>query len=452
MNRPPRIGMRIIKSAVAVFLCFALSLVRRRFFPLLGEGVPFYSAIAAILCMQPYVSNSVKTALNRVVGTVIGGAGGTLFLLLERGTDLYRLPVLQYLLLSLCIIPLIYITVLVKKTTASYITCVVFLSITVSHALDVNPYLFALNRMADTLIGILISLLVNACRLPRKRGTGLLFLCGLEGVLCPQGEPASAYTRIRLNQLVGRGALISVCTPRTPAGFLPLLEEVRLSLPAVVMDGAALYDMQTKTYLYVKTLPPPVLTAVGEALARFGVGGFVYAVIHDVLHVYYGELHNPAERAMLRRLRGNPHKNYVFGRLPEGHDASMVLVVDTAAMIRRLEKALAGLSCADAFRTVTAPSADQEGYLCLRLYPARATPAEAVQELKRRSGAGRTVGIGCRAEDAPLVAAADISYAASEADDTVLAEAGHRLRQGDGAAVKVIERLFFRGLEPAERE
>lgn len=155
---------------------------------------------------------------------------------------------------------------------------------------------------------------------------------------------------------------------------------------------------------------------------------------------------------MLRRLRGNPHKNYVFGRLPEGHDASMVLVVDTAAMIRRLEKALAGLSCADAFRTVTAPSADQEGYLCLRLYPARATPAEAVQELKRRSGAGRTVGIGCRAEDAPLVAAADISYAASEADDTVLAEAGHRLRQGDGAAVKVIERLFFRGLEPAERE
>ena len=62
----PRIGMRIFKTMVAVLICLGLSLFR-------GEhSIPFYSAIATILCMQPYVGNSVKVALNRVVGTMIG--------------------------------------------------------------------------------------------------------------------------------------------------------------------------------------------------------------------------------------------------------------------------------------------------------------------------------------------------------------------------------------------
>ena len=43
MIRPlPKLGMRIVKSAVAVFLCFVIYMIR-------GRGVPFYSAIAAVL-------------------------------------------------------------------------------------------------------------------------------------------------------------------------------------------------------------------------------------------------------------------------------------------------------------------------------------------------------------------------------------------------------------------
>lgn len=72
----PKIGLRIIKSAVAVFLCFVV-------YELRGEvGIPFYSAIAAILCMQPYVGSSKKVALNRVIATFLGGLSGMLVLLL----------------------------------------------------------------------------------------------------------------------------------------------------------------------------------------------------------------------------------------------------------------------------------------------------------------------------------------------------------------------------------
>ena len=50
---PPRVGMRMIKTAVAVFLCFAIDAFR-------GGGIPFYSAIAAVLCLQPSWQSSTQ--------------------------------------------------------------------------------------------------------------------------------------------------------------------------------------------------------------------------------------------------------------------------------------------------------------------------------------------------------------------------------------------------------
>lgn len=75
----PKIGLRIIKSSVAVALCFLVYFLRGQ------QGTPFYSAIAAVLCMQPDTSNSLKVGWNRTVGTLIGrllrhagAAGGAL--------------------------------------------------------------------------------------------------------------------------------------------------------------------------------------------------------------------------------------------------------------------------------------------------------------------------------------------------------------------------------------
>ncbi|MFA0815180.1 MAG: aromatic acid exporter family protein [Anaerofustis sp.] len=149
----PKVGMRIIKTVIAVYLCCVIDILRAQ--------QPFYSMIAAILCMQPDRETSLKTGLNRTVGTLIGGVYGIIPLLLDNWLHLQNAPYLYYLILSLFLIPLIYTAVMVKKSTAAYITCVVFLSITVSHITDVNPYLFAANRMLDTLIGIGVSLLVN---------------------------------------------------------------------------------------------------------------------------------------------------------------------------------------------------------------------------------------------------------------------------------------------------
>lgn len=64
-----------------------------------------------------------------------------------------------------------------------------------------------LNRMADTLIGIFVSLLVNVSHLPRRRDKKTVFVLGVDNVLAPPGEKVPAgIPPIRFNRLVERGA------------------------------------------------------------------------------------------------------------------------------------------------------------------------------------------------------------------------------------------------------
>ena len=74
-----------------------------------------------------------------------------------------------YLAISLGLIPLMYLTVALERTPATYITCVVYLSVVVSHGADQAPVAFALGRVVDTLLGIFLSLGVNALPLGRRK-------------------------------------------------------------------------------------------------------------------------------------------------------------------------------------------------------------------------------------------------------------------------------------------
>ena len=147
------IGMRVVKTVLAVYICFIISIYR--------EGLPFYSAIAAILCMQANPKESIDVGKNRIKGTLIGGLYGFLALILVNFMGVELFGHIHYLVLSLGLIPIIYTNVHLKSYTSTYISCVVFLSITVAHGGDSSPMYFTLNRVVDTLIGIGVSWIVN---------------------------------------------------------------------------------------------------------------------------------------------------------------------------------------------------------------------------------------------------------------------------------------------------
>ena len=180
-------GIVIIKAAISVIICCLLYL----FFDI-GTGAPFYSAIAAVICLQPEIKSTFRIGLNRTIGTLIGGFTGMFVLFLIRGIELEAHPVFAYMLISFCIIPLMFLAEIVKKpphfkhknhhfeekhpfalapfkylvdfmrkNALTNITCIAFLSVTVTHGTDTSISGFALNRMLDTLIGVFVSFFVN---------------------------------------------------------------------------------------------------------------------------------------------------------------------------------------------------------------------------------------------------------------------------------------------------
>lgn len=159
-------GMRTWKTVVAVFLALLIDSGH-------PGSMPFYAAIAAVICIQPNPKSSLEVAVNREIATLIGGAVGLGFLMLEICLGRFDPPVLRYALLAVCLVPLISLSVWMGRAKSTFLTCVVFLSVALLHASDTSPYLFAWNRVLDTSIGIGVALAVNilpeACRSLRGR-------------------------------------------------------------------------------------------------------------------------------------------------------------------------------------------------------------------------------------------------------------------------------------------
>ena len=94
MNRKlPKIGARIMKSAVSVALCMLIYHLRT-LLPV-GNGIPFYSALAALWCLQPYHDTTKKNAGQRSIGTLTGALFGLLFLIFLKAADLTE-PMIVY--------------------------------------------------------------------------------------------------------------------------------------------------------------------------------------------------------------------------------------------------------------------------------------------------------------------------------------------------------------------
>lgn len=138
-----RIGLRTIKTGLAVTLGVIIS----NYFQ---NGSAFYVIVAAIIAMQPTVSDSWKTGVNRILGTFVGAIIGAAFA--------YTVPV-NPVTTGLGIIVLIYILNKLKWRESVSIGSVVFIGIFLNGG--ANHFEYALGRLIDTSTGIGVAVAVN---------------------------------------------------------------------------------------------------------------------------------------------------------------------------------------------------------------------------------------------------------------------------------------------------
>ncbi|MGM9629113.1 FUSC family protein [Butyricicoccus sp.] len=387
LHRLPPVGMRIIKSSVGVMLGFVAYFLRG------CQGAPFYTALSVLWCMRPYDADSKNMAIQRTIGTFLGGMYGLVVILIDLHSPMNNHEFVRFMVIGLCIIPIIYTTVLLKRRNASYFACVVFLSITVMHITDPNPYLFVLNRVLDTLIGIAISIVVNRARLPHRTRRDVLFLSGMNNTLTEYAT-LNNYSRVELNRMLDDGMNFTVSTIRTPASLVEDLRGIRLRLPVIAMDGAVLYDINENRYLNTAALSADDTSALCTLLEQQGMDVFVNVIEDDRWMIYYDMLCNEAERSIYAKLRCSPYRNYMHRRPPEGTRAVYLMVIEHRDRVQAVYDLLERTGWTARCRVVSYDSDDYPDYRYIKIYHSQATRENMADCLARRIGMPHVVRIG----------------------------------------------------------
>ncbi len=376
----PAVGFRIIKSVCAVFLCYVVDYIRG------NEGIAFYSMLAALWCIQIYVSDSKANASQRFLGTSIGAVFGLSYLLLKRQWnlmfDLHELG--DAVIVSFIVGLILYTTVLLQKKKASYFSCVVFLSIVVNHAADTNPYLFVWNRFLDTVIGIVIGVCVNTIRLPRKKRSDILFISGLDNTLIDKNGRMSDYSRIELNRMIDEGANFTISIVRTPGSVIETLRNVHLKLPVIAMDGAVLYDIFEKTYLKVYVISKEKSHMVYQMIQEAGLTCFSNVVKNDVLCIYYEKTEDAVQEQLVKTFRRSPYRNYICASLPEADEVVYFMLLYPTEVIEHFYTKLEAAGVTRDLKVRKYPADDYQGYSFLKIYSKNAKKENMVEYLKQQ--------------------------------------------------------------------
>lgn len=350
----PHVGQRIVKTAIAVFLCLLYYYLRGY----RGQDMPTEAAITAIICMQPYVRDTRDYALSRFGGTMIGTAWGMLFLLLLLAFPaIGSLPALLYALMGLGVLASLYTAVLFRRPDASGLAAIVFICIVIAFP-DIDEPLRSMgDRIFGVLLGTLVAIAVNVFRLPRRKNRDYVFFVRTKDLAPDRFSHIPSAALFRLNYLYNDGAKICLMSEHAPAFFTLQMDQAMLSMPLIVMDGAAIYDANENVYLHTETLPVAASSWLREQLDAHGISYFLYTVRRNKTCIFHqGEI-RPQEAAVYERMRSSPYRSYLDGEICEPEEIVYIKILADEAQIAELAGKLCPHLAAHGLRASVRPQA-----------------------------------------------------------------------------------------------
>ena len=279
----------------------------------------------------------------------------------------------HYLIVGLIAAVVIYSTVLLKIQDMAYFSSVVFLSITINHIGDANPYIFVFHRTMDTIIGVAAAEIVNRSHLPRLRNTDTLFVSGIQDTIFGVGEKISGYSKVELNRLIEDGCRFTVSTIQTPATVRELLPDVELKLPVIAADGTILFDMKKREILRAVYLEPETVRQLTAFLDEREVEYFINQTEHNILIVRYGEMKNEAIRALYEQKRPSLYRNFAPRSGTEDRNILYFLLADEEEKLQRVMEELNRQPWASKVRVTYDRAQSHDNWLCIKILPAESS-------------------------------------------------------------------------------
>ena len=316
----PRIGMRVIKTAVAVVLSYLVFvpfrlLYREELGGVPGQLGPLYACIASIICLQSTLGQTLRQGISRLIGIGVGSLLGVATLLLGPALDdpWVKAPVLG----AVCVAG-VWLCLLLKRPAACGMACILPCVILITGVTGITRYYYAGARIIETVVGLLIALGVNAV-LPDHRPEPeeeepriKMELDNQTGKLCVIGDPvlhslspalhntmlqALGLNYVYLCQPVPRGRTAEWLAAARLAGYagfnatmphkealVPLMDELdedaRLigAVNTVCLRDGKAYGYNTDGEGFLRALADEGIHPAGKRVLVLGAGGAAKAV------------------------------------------------------------------------------------------------------------------------------------------------------------------------------
>ena len=146
-----RLGMRTIKSALAVFLCIL-------FFHVTDRGLPMIAALSAVFSLRQDLTTTVSFGRSRIIGNSIGGFLGIIYFLVKNYFH-------NDFLVELFLLPVLVVIVIVVSdginNNSGIISSIATLLLIALSVPQGESSLYAIQRVLDTFIGTFIAIGIN---------------------------------------------------------------------------------------------------------------------------------------------------------------------------------------------------------------------------------------------------------------------------------------------------
>lgn len=251
-----------------------------------------------------------------------------------------------------------------------------------------------------------------------------LYISDLDGTLLNRDSVVSPHSIEKINALLQKGMLFTVATARTPATVVPLLQQLNLNIPAILMNGAVLYDIQQRRYIRSNGFSDNSALRYISLLEKRELVPFVYRIAHNKLQVFHKPLANDMQREFKRQRENTPYKDFIlttdYQKELLDNPPLFLLVIDH---FDKLQTAAAEISRAGkcsifCYRDIIDPE-----YGNLEIYPKGVSKAATAQEIITRLNPWEVVVFGDNLNDLPLFRIADRRYAPENAMDEIKQQA-----------------------------
>ena len=249
---------------------------------------------------------------------------------------------LVYLRMAIGVMLTLYTCVLIRRPDTSGQAAIVFICVVIAFPEIEAPLQQAVERFTGVLLGTTASIAVNVFRLPRDKERNSVFFVKIADLVPDRFSHLPAAARFRLNYLYDDGAKICLMSEHAPAFFTLTMSQTKLSVPFIVMDGAAIYDANENTYLQAETLDVWESARLREHLDAMGIAYFLYTIHQGKVCIFHRGKLNAQEMAILERMKRSPYRSYLEGEIYKDEEIVYLKIIDEADKIRILEKRLEG--------------------------------------------------------------------------------------------------------------